>query len=265
MLRTYGPYPPAGCSRGKESVYRLRGSTEGKMKFKAVIFDMDGTVLNTVDDLCDSLNYAMEQFGHKCDYTPEEVKFFAGGGVGTTVVRALAMEKGAKLEDLEFIGVDGAPPEDPAAREILRVFRAWYSDHCNIKTGPYDGIPELITQLRSAGIRTAVVSNKMDAAVQVLAQEQFPGLFDVCVGQRPGIPHKPAPDMVNEAMDALGIPDRAQAVYIGDSEVDMQTAANSGLDCICVAWGFRGRKFLEAHGAGIIVDSPEETARLLLT
>lgn len=234
------------------------------MKYKAVIFDMDGTVLNTLEDLCDALNVAMAQAGHKSDFTPEEVKYFAGGGVGTTVYRALAREKGAALEDLEPIGTPDGPPEDPAAAGILSIFRPYYAEHCNVKTGPYDGIPELILRLRAAGLRTAVVSNKPDASVQELADAKFHGLFDISIGERAGVPHKPAPDMVNLALRALGIRERSEAVYIGDSEVDMETAANSGLDCICVEWGFRGRSFLTAHGAAVIAATPEEVGDILL-
>ena len=234
------------------------------MKYKAVIFDMDGTVLNTLDDLCDALNVAMAQAGHKADFTPEEVKYFAGGGVGTTVYRALAREKGAALEDLEPVGTPGGPPEDPAAAGILSIFRPYYAQHCNVKTGPYDGILELILRLRAAGLRTAVVSNKPDASVQELADAKFHGLFDISIGERAGIPHKPAPDMVNLALKALAIRDRSEAVYIGDSEVDMETAANSGLDCICVEWGFRGREFLTSHGASVIAATPEEVGDILL-
>lgn len=234
------------------------------MKYKAAIFDMDGTVLNTLDDLCDSLNAAMARAGHKSDFTPEEVKYFAGGGVGTTVGRALAREKGAALEDLEPIGTPTGPAEDPAAPEILAFFRPYYAAHCNIKTGPYEGIPELILRLRAAGLRTAVVSNKPDASVRELVDAKFMGLFDVSIGEQEGIPRKPAPDMVDLSLKMLGITDCSEAVYIGDSEVDMQTAANSGLDCICVGWGFRGRDFLLAHGAKVIAALPEEAGDLIL-
>ena len=234
------------------------------MKYKAVIFDMDGTVLNTLDDLCDSLNYAMAQAGHKSDFTPEEVKYFAGGGVGTTVGRALAREKGAALEDLEFIGTGKGPAEDPLSSEILAVFRPYYAAHCNIRTGPYAGIPELILRLRAAGLRTAVVSNKPDASVKELVDAQFRGLFDASIGEQAGIPRKPAPDMVNLSLKMLGITDRSEAVYVGDSEVDMQTADRSGLDCICVEWGFRGREFLLAHGAKVIAATPREAGDILL-
>lgn len=234
------------------------------MRYKAVIFDMDGTVLNTLDDLCDALNVAMGQAGHRADFTPDEVRYFAGGGVGTTVGRALAREKGAALEDLELIGTPDGPAEDPLAPEIIAVFRPYYAAHCNVKTGPYDGIPELITRLRAAGLRTAVVSNKPDASVKELADAQFTGLFDIAIGEQSGIPRKPAPDMVNLALAALGVTDRADAVYVGDSEVDMQTALNSGLNCVCVEWGFRGREFLRKHGADVIAATPEEVGDILL-
>lgn len=238
------------------------------MRWKAVIFDMDGTVLNTLDDLLGAINYAMEQGGHRHDFPPEEGRYFAGSGVANSIRRAMAREAGTDLLDLERIGAgpapDAADPEEVEAMRILEMFRPYYDAHCNDTTAPYEGITELMMRLRAAGVRTAIVSNKPDGTACALAQEHFGEAAEFCIGEREGIPRKPAGDMVDIALAALGITDRKDAVYVGDSEVDLQTAANAELDCIAVEWGFRGREFLVRHGARTIVSRPEEVASLVL-
>lgn len=247
------------------------------MRYRAAVFDMDGTILNTVDDLTDSLNWAFGESGHRADFTPDEVRQFFGSGAHVAIERALAVENGMDMGNLEAIGATDSDSAkvwsaqllaqynvgDSEVKRIEELYIPYYADHCNIKTGPYPGIPEAIRKLRAGGVRTAVVSNKPDEAVQKLAAEIFPGLFDLAVGELPEVRRKPAPDMTDKALRILGV-DRGNAVYIGDSEVDMQTAEASGLPCISVSWGFRGRRFLEDHKASCIIDSAAELPGLIL-
>ncbi len=238
------------------------------MRYAAAIFDMDGTVLNPLGDLTDAINYALEQTGHRHDYTEDLVRQFFGSGVTVAITRALATEDGVPEEELLQVGTDQdaiTPTIDSKeVQRIQEIYLPYYAAHCNDHTGPYDGIPALLQQLKAAGVRTAVVSNKPDVAVQTLVKELFDGLFDLSVGEMEGVRRKPAPDMTEKALCDLGITDKSQAVYIGDSEIDMQTAVNSGLDCISVDWGFRGRKFLEDNHARTIVSQPEEIATIVL-
>lgn len=209
------------------------------MKYKLAIFDMDGTILNTLDDLADSTNYALRGNGLP-ERTIEEVRRFVGNGIRKLIERAV-----------------------PAGTEVSQIdrvhesFTAYYKVHCADRTRPYEGIIELVRDLRAAGCMTAVVSNKADYGVQTLCRDYFPGLFDMAVGEREGIRKKPSPDSVNEVLEKLSVA-RADAVYIGDSDVDIETAKNAGLDCISVEWGFRDREFLIEHGAGKLVREPRE-------
>lgn len=207
------------------------------MKYKLAIFDMDGTILNTLDDLADSTNYALRE-NSLPERTIGEVRSFVGNGIRKLIERAV--------------------PAGSDTAQIDRVhesFTAHYKVHCADKTRPYDGMIELLRDLRAAGCMTAVVSNKADYGVQTLCRDYFPGLFDMAVGEREGIRKKPSPDSVNEVLEKLGVP-RAAAVYIGDSDVDIETAKNAGLDCIAVEWGFRDREFLMEHGAVRLVREP---------
>lgn len=231
---------------------------------------MDGTVLNTVDDLRDAVNYAMKQTGHRHDYTSEDTRRFFGSGVMVALTRALAMEHGAGAASLVDIGtpretfpdgVSGEAIKEEAAR-IQPMYKEYYDAHCDIKTGPYPGIPELLHALRARNVVTAVVSNKPDPAVQKLVKDYFSGLFDLAVGEQDGVRRKPFPDMTDKALKDLGV-SPADAVYIGDSEIDMQTAENSHLDCISVSWGFRGEQFLKARGAKTIVSQPSEILHII--
>ncbi|MCF0120564.1 MAG: HAD family hydrolase [Oscillospiraceae bacterium] len=215
------------------------------MKYKIAVFDMDGTILNTLDDITRSINYALETCGYP-KRTAQEVRGFLGCGAGVLAARSL--------------------PEGTAQEEIDRVCAVqseYYQSNCAIDTRPYDGIIELIGRLRAAGVRTAVVSNKGDAAVKRLAEEYFTGLFDTAEGARAGMERKPAPDLVNEALRKLGAV-RDSAVYIGDTEVDMLTAKNSGMDAITVGWGFRDSEFLLAAGAERICNTPDEVYALIV-
>lgn len=205
----------------------------------AAIFDMDGTILNTLDDLMDSTNFALKNNGLK-ERSLEEIRFFVGNGIQKLIERAVP--QGTSKEVFEKVFAD---------------FKSHYKIHCADKTSYYDGIPSVIQTLRKMGVKTAVVSNKADFAVQELVEVYFKGLFDVALGEKTGVSKKPSPDMVNAALSVLGV-EKEAAFYIGDSDVDFETAKNSSLDFIGVSWGFRGRKFLENLGAKNIIDSPEE-------
>lgn len=205
----------------------------------AAIFDMDGTILNTLDDLMDSTNFALKNNGLK-ERSLEEIRFFVGNGIQKLIERAVP--QGTSKEVFEKVFAD---------------FKSHYKIHCADKTSYYDGIPLVIQTLRKMGVKTAVVSNKADFAVQELVEVYFKGLFDVALGEKTGVSKKPSPDMVNAALSVLGV-EKEAAFYIGDSDVDFETAKNSSLDFIGVSWGFRGRKFLENLGAKNIIDSPEE-------
>lgn len=228
---------------------------------------MDGTVLDTSGDLTDSLNHIMEQTGHDHSYTTDNVRNFFGSGVQVAITRALAVEAGiADYADLEQVGQPGdtitSQIDSAEVERIQELFRPYYADHCAIRTGEYPGIHETILALRAAGVKTAVVSNKPDPAVQQLCVDYFDGLFDLAIGEQADIRRKPAPDMVDKALKELSVR-KQDAVYIGDSEIDMQTAANSGLDCISVDWGFRTRDFLERHHARVIVSKAGDILPLI--
>lgn len=213
------------------------------MSIKAAIFDLDGTLLNTLEDLCDSTNAALEQYGYPTR-TIDEVRRFVGNGVKLLMLRALGIEK----------------PEDNAEFEdVFAAFRAHYAEHSNDHTRPYDGVMELMQHLQDAGIEMAIVSNKLDPAVKQLNELYFRQYITVAIGENEaaGVKKKPAPDTVYTALRELGIA-AEDAVYIGDSEVDLATAKNSGLPCISVTWGFRDRECLTEHGAQIFCDTPEQ-------
>lgn len=239
-------------------------------KCKAVIFDMDGTILDTVDDLTASVNHAMGACGHRHDFTPEDGKRMFGSGVHTALQRALAMEAGL-TEDSQLLQF-GTPAmmtvpgieEDEVAR-LEEVFRPYYLAHSADHTGPYRGIPELLRTLRARNLWTAVVSNKQDAAVQKLAAGCFAGLLDAAAGEKEqdGIRRKPAPDMVLSVLHQFGI-SPLDALYIGDSEIDIVTAQNAGMDCVSVTWGFRSRAYLESLRPFAIIDEPGQLLDLLL-
>ena len=208
------------------------------MKYQLAIFDLDGTLLDTLEDLADSANYVMREFGYP-ERTIAEVRSFVGNGIRKLLERS-------------------APKETPD-EEIDRMFeqfKEYYGAHCADKTKSYDGITDLLHALQKLGVKLAVVSNKADYAVKALCEQYFAGIFDEAVGERIGIARKPAPETVNEVLKNLQI-EKAQAVYIGDSEVDVQTARNVEMDCIAVDWGFRDKEVLEKAGAENIVSTPE--------
>lgn len=215
------------------------------MKYKLAVFDMDGTILNTIDDLADSLNYVLRESGYP-QRSFEEVLSFVGDGLRTLIERGLP--EGVTVQTVD---------------SVLGKFKKYYAVHCSDKTRPYDGIIELLKNLRKGGCLTAVVSNKADDAVSELCEKYFNGLFDYAVGERSGISRKPSPDSVNEVLSKLGI-GRENAVYIGDSDIDIKTAENSGMDAIIVEWGFRERDFLIKNGAKTLVSKAEEIEKIIL-
>ena len=194
-------------------------------KIDTVIFDMDGTVLNTLEDLTDAVNHVFSQFNLPPRTIDEYRKFF-GNGIGYAM-RCAAPE--------------GTP--DELIDKMIPVFREYYDKHCLDKTRPYDGILELMKALKDKGYKMAIVSNKIDSAVKELNERFFSEYVSVAIGEKPGIKRKPAADTVLAALDELGA-SRDEAVYVGDSEVDLQTAKNSGLPCITVLWGFRDKDLL---------------------
>lgn len=213
--------------------------------YKLAVFDMDGTILDTLEDLKDSVNYALSECGYP-QRTYDEVRRFVGNGIRKLIERAVP--EGVSVSDID---------------RVHEVFTGHYKVHCADKTKAYDGIKPLLEQLRANGVKTAVVSNKADYGVQELCKEYFDGLFDYAVGEREGIRRKPAPDSVNEALRVLGIP-KNEAVYIGDSDVDYETAVNAGLPCISVLWGFRDEEFLRSKGASLFVREPSEILSIVL-
>ena len=215
------------------------------MMYKVYIFDLDGTLLDTLTDLAASTNYALREHGMP-EHSVDEVRRFVGNGVRKLMERAVP---------------DGA--DNPLFDEAFATFRQHYMEHALDTTRPYDGVPEMLATLKSRGCRIAVVSNKMMAATQELCQHFFPDTVEVAIGEHEaeGIRKKPAPDTVYAALSALGVT-KDHAVYVGDSDVDIATARHAGLPCISVLWGFRDRDFLLQHGATTLVTIPRELCEL---
>jgi phosphoglycolate phosphatase len=215
------------------------------MRYKLALFDLDGTVLDTLEDLTDATNAAMAMHGYPT-HSIDAVRSFVGNGIGNLIRSALP----EGTNEAEF-------------HTVLGDFKKYYGEHCADKTKPYDGVLEMLRTLRAAGVQTAVVSNKADFAVKALAERYFKGLFDIAIGEREGVARKPAPDSVLEVMRELGA-DAAECVYIGDSDVDVLTAKNAGVDGIFVTWGFRSEACLRETGATELVDAvPALTKQIL--
>lgn len=205
------------------------------------IFDLDGTLLDTLHDLATSTNYALE----KCHYPPhsiDEIRMMVGNGVALLIKRAVP--KGTS---------------EDATTHIIDVFRKHYTEHSQDTTRPYDGIIEMLSSLKQQGKKIAVVSNKFDAATKTLCNKYFPNLIDIALGENEahGISKKPSPDMVNKAIKVLKM-SPSESIYVGDSDVDLMTAKNAGIPCISVLWGFCSKEFLITHGATIICNTPKE-------
>lgn len=208
---------------------------------KAVIFDLDGTLLNTLDDLADSTNYALSKFGYPTR-TIDEVRQFVGNGVAKLIERAIPEGK-----------------NNPNFEKCLAIFKENYAQNMYNKTAPYNGIIEMLSNLKSKGIKIAVVSNKFDLAVKELCKKYFEGFIDFAAGENEvqGIKKKPAPDTVISVLNEFNFAPE-DAVYVGDSDVDIMTAKNSKMPCISVTWGFRDEKFLLENGATILINAPSE-------
>lgn len=208
-------------------------------QYKTYIFDLDGTLLDTLQDLTNSVNYALRFFDMP-ERTRDEVRQFVGNGVRLLIERAVPT--GTK---------------DGITIKVFETFRNHYLEHSLDNTKPYEGIIETLAELKRRGCNLAIVSNKLQPAVTELNNRFFSQYIDIAVGERIGIRRKPAPDMVNTVIKELGV-DTDNAVYIGDSDVDIQTATNSNLPCINVLWGFRDEKFLVQHGATTLISSPKD-------
>ena len=209
-----------------------------------IVFDMDGTVLNTLEDLTVSMNYVLDRFnmpGHRL----EEYRLFFGNGVKEAL--RLSLPEGASAYIID---------------EMMVVFKEHYDAHCLDRTRPYDGIVDVMRQLKEKGYRLAIVSNKIDSAVKELNDRFFADYVDTALGEKTGINRKPAPDMVDAALKEMGST-KEESIYIGDSEVDLMTARNSELPCISVLWGFRDKDYLVEQGADCFADRPEDIIRIL--
>ena len=201
-----------------------------------ILFDLDGTLLDTLDDLLDGVNHTLREFGYP-ERTREEVRQFVGNGALRLMQQAV--------------------PSGADAAEAYGAFQAYYSTHCQIKTRPYDGIPETLAKLGEK-YPVAIVSNKPDSAVKPLCSQYFPGVY--ARGESADCPRKPAPDMVCKAMEAIGV---EKCIYVGDSEVDVLTAKNAGFPCVSVLWGFRDRKDMEAAGGSVFCETPDKLADII--
>lgn len=214
------------------------------MKYKAIIWDLDGTLLDTLEDLYLAVNHALRQHGMP-ERTLEEVRRFVGNGVRRLMVLAVP-------------GGDG----NPMFEDVFHDFKQYYVEHCQDNTGLYSGVAETLTQLKAKGYAMAIVSNKLQAGVTELHEAYFKDTIDVAIGERDGMARKPQPDMVQLAMKEVGVT-AEESVYVGDSEVDIATARNAALPCISVLWGFRDRDTLTRCGAETFVSTPQEIMGLV--
>lgn len=208
------------------------------MKY-GILFDLDGTLLSTLEDLTDSVNYALKHYG--CPLrTQKEIRSYLGNGALQLIQKSLP-------------GKD----TDPDAEEVLAFYKEYYQTHCNIKTGPYRGIPAALDALGEK-YPLAIVTNKPNCSARPLCKEQFGDIYTL--GEEAGCPRKPAADMVVKAMNAIGV---ERCVYVGDTEVDILTAENAGMPCLTVSWGFRDREDLVAAGAKYICDDPADMPKMI--
>ena len=214
------------------------------MKKTTVVFDLDGTLLDTLQDLANAVNYALEHQGMP-KRTLEEVRQFVGNGVRLLMIRAVP---------------DGE--RNPLFEETFALFKEYYGKHCNDNTKPYAGVVELIETLKKKGYAVAIVSNKIDFAVKELNDLYFKGIVPVAIGEKEDIRRKPAPDTVFEGLKELG-KTKEEAVYVGDSDVDLETAKSSGMPCISVLWGFRDKEFLAEHGVERYAKTAEDVLRFV--
>lgn len=209
------------------------------MSYKLAIFDLDGTLLDTLDDLTDSVNHGLEAFGLPPRST-DEIRSFIGNGSKMLISRSVPTET-----------------DETTTLAVFNEYSEWYKTHGDIKTKPYDGIMDMLYELKKRGVRLALLSNKPNFAVQILNKRYFDGIFDFAAGERAGIPRKPAPDAIFKLLEDLGF-ESIDAVYIGDSDVDIEVANRAEMNCISVCWGFQDRAHLEECGAKCIVSSAAE-------
>ena len=216
-------------------------------RYQAVLFDLDGTLLDTLEDLTDSVNTILGKYGFPLR-DKKEIRRFLGNGSERLMKEALP----EGISEADFV-------------KYLWEYQAYYKAHMEEKTAPYEGILPLLEELRKAGLKIGVVSNKFDLAVKGLCEKYFPGYIDGAAGEREadGIRRKPAPDMVLTAAERLGVSVR-DCLYVGDSEVDILTAKNAGMDCVSVTWGFRDEDFLRKAGAAYLVHTAEELKNFIL-
>ncbi len=214
------------------------------MRYKAILWDLDGTLLDTLCDLTTAVNTALDHCGYPAR-TAEEVRAFVGNGARLLIKHAL-------------------PPEadDATVDAVLQDFNAYYEAHCCEATAPYEGLIPLLARLQAQGLFLGVVSNKPHYAVVPLAKKYFGDLLELAVGLQDGVPRKPAPDILHRVMEQLGVT-AEETLYIGDSEVDVETARNAGVDGLFVTWGFRTAQQLQAAGAHRIVDTVEALSAVL--
>ena len=213
------------------------------MRYKTLIFDLDGTLLDTLQDLAAATNYTLKKNGFP-ERTTDEVRMFVGNGIRKLIERAVPVGTSVAVQE-----------------RVYADFNVYYKAHCADTTCTYPGVLQLLEEARALGCQTAIVSNKADYGVQELAKQYFPGLLDAAIGEQAGIAKKPAPDMLVAIMEKLGA-DKESTIYIGDSDTDLMTAANTGIPCIGACWGFRGREFLVAHGATLLAERVEDVLPL---
>ena len=214
------------------------------IRYKAIIFDLDGTLLNTLDDLHESVSFALKALSLP-SRTKEETRLAVGDGIANLIARSIK---------------DGK--KNPQFETALSLFRTHYAAHNADRTAPYDGILSLLVTLRGNGIRIGVVSNKIDSAVKSLCRRYFPNLIDYAVGEREGIRRKPCPDSLFDCIKALSL-EPTDCLYVGDSEQDILTAQNANVSSLSVTWGFRDADTLLAAGASTLVNTPNEILAFL--
>lgn len=228
-------------------VAQAREGKTMKKRYSTVVFDLDGTLLNTLEDLTNAVNAALRESGFP-ERTMPQVRTFVGNGVGMLMRRALPA---------------GFECDEEAYAEVLQAFKSHYSRHNNDTTQPYPGVMDMLRTLHKAGVRMAIVSNKNDPNVQALTQLHFAGLMDLAVGEREGMRRKPHPDALNQALQTLGeTPEHA--LYVGDSGVDVWTARNAGVRCASVCWGFHSAQELRREGADTLIQTPADLVALVL-
>lgn len=215
------------------------------MKYKLVMFDLDGTVLNTINDLANSMNYVLSKYNMPL-HSIEEIKQYLGNGIRRLV--ELSVKENTSNEEIE---------------KVYHDFLAYYEVHSLDETKPYDGIIQLLTKLKKKGCILAMISNKADIVVQQLANRFFNGIFDYVVGEKNNIRKKPYPDSVIEVMKKYEISNQ-NAIYIGDTEVDSLTAINAKIDCIIVTWGFRKKEYLETLKKTFLVNQVDEIYKIVI-